>query len=130
MIFLDTSAIYALADRGDANHRRAVDLFREALASGEQFLTHSYVLVEGMALLQQRLGPTAALTLAEDAAAFEVEWITRDIHSEAVQWLRTAARRQISLVDAASFIVMRVRHVKVALAFDPHFAEEGFRLFR
>ena len=130
MIFLDTSAICALADRADVNHRRAVGLFREALASGEQFLTHSYVLVEGMALLQHRLGLRAALTLAEDAAAFEVEWITRDVHGAAVQWLRASARRQISFVDAASFIVMRARHVKVALAFDPHFVEQGFRLLK
>ncbi|MBX6772113.1 MAG: hypothetical protein IRY83_10345 [Chloroflexi bacterium] len=42
MILLDTSAIYALADRGDPNHARAMALFQSALAD-EDLLVHSYV---------------------------------------------------------------------------------------
>lgn len=128
MIFLDTSAIYALADRADANHRRAARLFAEALASGERFVTHNYVLVESMALLQHRLGPAAAVKLADDAQAFELEWITSAIHDQAIDWLRTSDRRHVSLVDGVSFIVMRSRQIEVAFAFDPHFVGEGFRL--
>lgn len=128
MIFLDTSAIYALADRADSNHRRAVGLLQTALASGERFVTHSYVLVESMALLQHRLGLRAALTFADDVQGFEIEWVTRAIHQEAIQWLRVASRRQVSLVDAASFVVMRSRRLDIAFAFDPHFGTEGFRL--
>lgn len=128
MIFLDTSALYALADRADDNHRRAVRLFEAALGAGQPLLTHNYVLVESMALLQHRLGVASALRLAEDAAALELEWITPVIHEEAVSWLRKSGRRQVSLVDAVSFAVMRARGVVVAFAFDPHFTEEGFRL--
>ena len=128
MIFLDTSAIYALADRADDNHRRATRLFADALTSGERFLTHNYVLVESMALLQHRLGLGSALKLAADASAFELEWITRAAHDQAVAWLRQAGRRQVSLVDAASFLVMRSRRIEVAFAFDPHFVDEHFRL--
>lgn len=128
MIFIDTSALYALADRGDLNHRRAVSLFHSALESGARFVTHSYVLVEAMALVQHRLGLDAALALADDARAFEVEWVVRTSHDEAVSWLRRAKRRQVSLVDAVSFAVMRSRQIDVAFAFDPHFSQEGFRL--
>jgi len=46
-----------------------------------------------------------------------------------VSWLRKAGRRQVSLVDAVSFAVMRARGVVVAFAFDPHFTDQGFRLF-
>ena len=41
MIFLDTSAIYALADGGDPNH--AVERLQEILSFGEELLTHNYV---------------------------------------------------------------------------------------
>ena len=129
MIFIDTSAIYALADRADANHRRAVDLFRSALEANERFLTHNYVVVESMSLLQHRLGLASALTFARDAGKFDLEWITPAVHEEAVQQLTSARRRRLSLVDAASFVVMRARGMEVAFAFDPHFAEEEFRLF-
>ena len=129
MIFLDTSAIYALADRADANHARATRLLKEALASGERLVTHNYVLVESMALLQHRLGLASALALADDARAFDVEWVTVPTHDRAVAWLRQTGRRQVSLVDAISFVVMRDRSIEVALAFDPHFVREGFRTF-
>jgi len=129
VIFLDTSALYALADRGDGNHRRAVGLFEAALGTGHTLLTHNYILVESMALLQHRLGLASALRLAEDAAAFEVEWISSVMHDKAVSWLRKSGRRQVSLVDAISFAVMQARGVVMAFAFDPHFTEQGFRLF-
>ena len=56
MIFLDTSAIYALADKADPNHADAYKKFDLALKAGEIFLLHNYVLVESAALLQARLG--------------------------------------------------------------------------
>ena len=127
MIFLDTSAIYALADRADENHRPATDLLRTILLSGDQLLTHNYVLVESMALLQHRLGLKSALQLADDAKGFELVWIGRTTHDEAVASLRAANRRQVSLVDAMSFMIMREHGIEVAFAFDPHFVEQGFR---
>lgn len=128
MIFLDTSAIYALADRADPNHQRAARHFATALASEERFLTHSYVLVESMALLQHRLGLAQALAFAEDARKFEVEWVTSAVHARAVARLRKAGRRQMSLVDCVSFLTMQARGVDTAFAFDTHFEDEGFRI--
>jgi len=37
-------------------------------------------------------------------------------------------RRQVSLVDAVSFVAMRQRKIEEAFAFDPHFEQEGFVL--
>jgi len=42
-----------------------------------------------------------------------------------VAWL-AAARRQLSLVDCASFVVMRAHGLTRAFGFDAHFAEQGF----
>jgi predicted nucleic acid-binding protein len=39
-------------------------------------------------------------------------------------------RRDVSLVDAVSFVVMRQRRLEHAFAFDPHFEDEGFSLLR
>jgi len=56
MIFLDTSGIFALADRDDAMHDRAIRMLKSAQNAREEILTHNYVLVESAALLQRRLG--------------------------------------------------------------------------
>ena len=128
MTFLDTSAIYALADRADPNHESAVEQLGMLLAQDERLLTHNYVLVESVALIQHRLGLPAALLLTHDAATFGIEWVTAQIHDLAVKRLRAAGRRRVSLVDSVSFVVMKARGVSTAFAFDRHFEQAGFRL--
>jgi predicted nucleic acid-binding protein len=128
MIFLDTSAIYALADRADRNHRRATRLFDEILQTDRRLLTHSYVLVESMALLHNRLGGAAALALASDTAAFVIEWVDSRLHAQAVEQLAHRRGSALSFVDQVSFLVMRARQVEEAFAFDRDFRLEGFRL--
>ena len=126
MIFLDTSAIYALADAADPNHRRARERLETVLAEGEEILTHSYVLVEAAALLQNRLGTAIALEFSEEARSFTIEWVGETLHWAAIRKLEASPRRQLSLVDQVSFLVMRARGVVRALAFDRHFRDEGF----
>lgn len=129
MIFLDTSAIYAMADRADPRHPPAKERFEALLNAGESVLTHNYVLVESMALIQSRLGLEAALKLAHDCRAFDIEWVDEATHDEAIRRLTRARKRHVSLVDHVSFVVMRRRGVRTALAFDPDFEQEGFQLF-
>ena len=128
MIFIDTSAIYALADRADPNHAEAARCFAGLLESRTRLLTHNYLLVESMALLQRRLGLHAALALATDSSAFEVEWITPRTHAAAVSALDEVGSRALSLVDHVSFLVMEARGVHEAFAFDQDFEARGFEL--
>jgi predicted nucleic acid-binding protein len=129
MIFLDTSAIYALADKSDPNHAAAYKKFNLASKSGETFLLHNYILLESVALLQARLGLPSAVLFLRDAKSFEVEWVDQDLHEEAEKELERIGKRGISLVDCTSFIVMRRRGVEKVLAFDPDFQDQGFSLY-
>lgn len=129
MIFLDTSAIYALADKADPNHATAYKKFDLASKSGEIFLLHNYVLIESAALLQARLGLQSAILFLEDTREFEVEWVDLELHEKAVKELEKVGKRGISLVDCTSFIVMRRRDVKKAFAFDPDFDDQGFIMY-
>lgn len=129
MIFLDTSAIYAWADASDPNHHSAVRHLQAVLDTGEDLLTHNYVLLESLALLQARLGIRAALKLAKDSTAFVIEWVDDDLHESGIRELERSKRRHVSLVDHISFLVMKRRGVTVAFAFDPDFGSAGFKLF-
>jgi predicted nucleic acid-binding protein len=105
VIFLDTSAIYALADAADPNHRIAKERFEALLEAREEILTHSYVLVESVALLQSRLGMAIALKFAREARSFTVEWVGETLHWEAVRRLEASPRRQkgpITVVDPSA----------------------------
>ncbi len=129
MIFLDTSAIYAWADAADPNRRAAIRRLQAILDNGEELLTHNYVLVESIALLQARLGLTAATKLAKDSKAFVIEWVDDHLHASGIRELERSTRRRVSLVDHISFLVMRRRQVVIAFAFDPYFTSAGFQLF-
>ena len=128
MIFVDTSAIYALADRRDMNHLDATRRFDSLLQSRRRLLTHSYVLAESMALLDRRLGRNAMFAFASEARALEIEWVGMSLHGRAIDALQGAGRT-VSLVDQVSFLVMQSHGIDEAFAFDRHFASAGFRLY-
>ncbi len=130
MILLDTSAIYAAADDSDIHHTRVRELLAQASRFGEGLLVHNYILVEAAAVLQRRLSFDAARVFLQDAAvSFEIHWVTPQEHREAVEYWIQAGYRRLSLVDAASFIVMRKRGVDRVLGFDSDFEREGFRTY-
>jgi predicted nucleic acid-binding protein len=55
-----------------------------------------------------------------------VHWVTQDEHLSAVEMLERRSRRNLSLVDCVSFVVMREHGVTTALAYDADFEREGF----
>ena len=128
MIFLDTSAVYAMADKADPNHASALEKFNQALSAEEPICLHNYVLVESAALLQARLGLRVALQFLKETKAFQIEWVDSSLHEKALQELEKIGKRGVSLVDCMSFLVMREKGIKRVLAFDPDFADQGFGL--
>ena len=126
MIFLDTSAVFALADVRDEHHTGAVAALESLTSAGNTLLTHNYVLVESAALLQSRIGLDSALAFLSDTEYFTVHWVTTTDHTEAIGLLAERNRRGLSLVDCMSFVVMRKYGVGTALAYDSDFQAEGF----
>ena len=81
VVFVDTSALYALLDRDDAHHSQAKDIWAQLLAAEVPLLTHSYVLVESFALVQRRLGLEATRALHDDLIpVLEIVWVEEDLH--------------------------------------------------
>jgi len=127
MIFVDTSAFYALLDGDDAESSRALK-FWEGKPSGERgFVTTNYVVLESMALLQSRLG-MPAVRVYRDAILplIRTEWIDEVVHAQAVSAFIAADRRGLSLVDLSSFETMRRLGIRSAFTFDRHFRQYGF----
>jgi predicted nucleic acid-binding protein len=125
-VFADTSALYALMDRDDANHDRAKAAWAN-WPEGLALVTNNYVLVETAALVQRRLGLEALRDFqSQIAPLLTVEWMTVQSHARAMEAMLTAGRRQLSLVDCASFQTMRGLGLWAAFCFDRHFTEQGF----
>jgi len=59
-VFLDTGAIYSLADRNDADHGEIRTIY---LNPAHRFVTHELVLIETFSLVTKRLHKHAALEI-------------------------------------------------------------------
>jgi uncharacterized protein len=130
-IFVDTSALLAVLDADDQQHMSAREAWQDLVAREEDLVCTNYILVETFALVQHRLGVEAVRTLQEDIVpVLRIEWIDAQSHNTSVAALLTAARRQLSLVDCASFDAMRRLGISTALTFDRHFDEQGFQRVR
>ena len=126
-VFVNTSALYALLDRADANHKRAVSAWTRLLNGDERFFTSNYVLVESFALTQSRLGIDAVRLLQEDILpVISIHFVAREIHRSGISAMLSAGRRNLSFVDCVSFEIRRTLGIKNAFTFDPHFKEQGF----
>jgi predicted nucleic acid-binding protein len=127
IIFIDTAAFYALLDRDDSNHRKAKRIWSHVLEVENVFITSNYVLVESIALMQNRLGMEAVRGFqANILPLINIEWVDADVHNSGLNALLTSSKRRLSLVDCISFEIMRSSGIKDVFTFDSHFIEQGF----
>ncbi len=125
--FVDTSALYALLDEDDVNHKAAARWFADFGRDPENLLvTHNYVVVETAALVQRRLGTVATRVLFDAILpALSVRFVDEALHRTALS-AHLAGSANVSLVDRTSFEQMRHDRIDQAFAFDSDFAREGF----
>ena len=103
-------------------------MWGELIEDGESLTTSSFVLTETYALLQSRMGIDAVRTMHEELfPMLEVYWVDATTFAEAAAALLVADRRQLSLVDCVSFVLMRKLGITRALAWDNHFEGQGFQ---
>ncbi len=116
-VFVDTSAWYAAADRGDAHHSRAVERLSEF--SGD-LVTSDHVLVETWFLTANRLGVDVAETqiTAIRSGMARVEVATIAELEVATQIHDAFSDQQFSIVDRTSWSIMQCLGVHEAVSFD------------
>src|SRR5262249_14600288 len=139
-MLLDTSGLICLFDHDEPFHTLAHDYF----AASADWLTHSYILAEFVAVANaRRLDRKAALAfiprpLARKAAlAFlarvawsshiRTVWVDDKLHDDALRLLAARLDKPYSLCDPVSFVLMRRASLTDALTTDRHFEQEGFR---
>lgn len=116
-VFVDTSAWYAAADRGDVHHRRAVERLSE-FSGG--LLTSDHVLVETWFLAANRLGADVAETLVTTIRSgnARVETATIADLEVAAQIHDAFTGQEFSIVDRTSWSIMQRLGVHEAISFD------------
>jgi len=131
LIFVDTSFWVGLTFPRDSRHADARRLLQ--VLGQEALLTSNHVRGETWTLLRRRSGHRSAvafLDLVDRTPRLRVEYVSRDLEREALDWLRRRDEREYSFVDATSFALMRTLRIEEAFAFDSDFAAAGFTELR
>jgi predicted nucleic acid-binding protein len=130
-LFIDTSGWAAFLVHLEPSHRPATLLLEEQRRKGLQVITTNYLLAELVALLTSPLRVTRTEQIRILKTLRSADWIEvihLDPFQEQEAWkiFATHDDKYWSLVDCASFAVMRSLSLSSALTTDHHFEQAGF----
>ena len=129
LVYVDTSAFYALMDRADFYHHSAKELWPSLLEDSISLQTSNYVVSESLSLIQHRLGSTAANIWYKDIlGVLNVHWVDQATHHRAYELWMGLGRRKHSLVDCIGYIIMHRNQIEKVFCFKRGYAEQGFKL--
>lgn len=127
-VFVDTSAFYALSDKKDPAHPRALRFLEE---NELPFLTTNYVFAESLSLLTKRLGKDVAVQFGvnlKESELIRIFHLTAEYEEAAWREFVKFRDKEFDFIDSTSFAVMKKQGVENAFSFDRHFAQRGFQI--
>ena len=130
-VFVDNGAWIALALTRDPLHARAAATWAELLSAGARLQTSVPVVIETFTFLDRNTTRQVALTWKESLSTvgkLRILPSTRRDLERAWKYFDRSDLHKLSAVDAVSFVVMTDRRIRMAFAFDGHFAEAGFQM--
>jgi predicted nucleic acid-binding protein len=129
MIYVDTSAFFAMVSSSDANHEAALQTWEDLVENREKLMCNNYILVESIALIQHRVGLEAVAILHNEILPImEIDWLDESLHNTIMQIVISTNRRVLSFVDHSSFNTMHRHGIKTVFTFDDHFRQQGFEV--
>lgn len=130
-VFVDSGAWIALALSRDPLHSRAREQWELLVGAGARLRTSVPVVIETFTFLDRNANRDVAL--AWKNAVYEpgrMEILPCELRDLEQSWgyFQRADLHKLSSVDATSFAIMKRNRIRLAYAFDHHFAVAGFRL--
>lgn len=125
--FLDSSAIYALANRNDSDHKAVL----AAYAEQAWCVTHSVILLEAFSLISKRIAKHVAVEVLDKfRLSPKVEVVPVEESLWDAGWRRCSkyADKDWDWIDRISFELMERRGIASALTLDRHFHQAGFKI--
>ena len=124
---VDTSAYYAMADRGDSFHQRSLEAAKRLAVDHWRMFSTNLILAETHALLLNRAGRQIALRTLRNIRSGAVTIIRVSASDEEEAWdiLENYQDKDFSFTDAASFVVMRRFNISHAFTFEHNFTQYG-----
>ncbi len=129
-VFVDTSGWANAFVKTEPYYAEASTLITQRKQQNRRVVTTNYVLSELIPLFVRMGVPRASglnyIAILRSVGWVEIVHIDESLDEKAWQLLANRLDKEWSLVDAASFVVMKERGMTEALATDHHFEQAGF----
>jgi len=132
-VFVDASAFYALLNKKDRLHQKALSISKALAKAKEELITSNYTLAGAYTVIRSKLGfETAAAFVAEiQKGGIQVAWIDNQIHNRGLEiFLENQQPKDLSFFDCVDLALMENLSIEKAFSFDRHFKALGIRLLR
>lgn len=130
-VFVDSGAWIALALSRDPLHTQAKEQWDLLRGAGAKLHTSIPIVIETFTFLERNANRDVAMTWKDSIYKPGVVKILpcelRDLEQSWTYFQRRDMHK-LSAVDATSFAIMKRARIRVAFAFDHHFAAAGFRV--
>jgi len=131
VVFVDSGAWIALALTRDPLHPQAREQWDVLRGSAAKLHTSIPVVIETFTFLARNANRDVALmwkeSIYEPGTVRILPCELRDLE-QSWEYFRRADLHKLSAVDATSFAIMKRARIRLAFAFDHHFAVVGYRL--
>jgi len=132
IVFVDTSAHYAIINKSDNNHKIAREFLEFAEKNYFSFFTSNFIVAETHALILKKitLGYDVAINFLEEAKKSNKvpERITVEDEERAYQIIIKYKDKDFTYIDATSFAIMERLGITRVFTFDSHFSQYGFQI--
>ncbi len=130
-LFADTAGWGNLIDPTQEHHLLAATIYRDARQQRRRLVTTNYIITELVALMTSPLNlPRSAIIefieSLKTSPSVEVIHVNSALDERAWQMLKQRQDKDWSLVDCASFVIMKQRSISEAFTSDHHFEQAGF----
>jgi predicted nucleic acid-binding protein len=130
-IFLDSSALVAMADWRDPDHD-AVTSFIQAIKGQASLITTDYVLDETVTVVKKRYGYELAVQLGRKLRASDFcRYYVLTFEDEALTWatFEKCSDKAWSYTDCSCLAVMQRLQITEVLSLDAHFRQMGVQVW-
>ncbi len=125
MIFIDTSAFYALADQGENNHLTAKNIIENIIVkSSYKMITTDYIIDETLTLISKRVGKYYSLMFLDNITAsdlLKIIKINENQFFKTIELFKRYENESFSFTDCSSFVIISDLKIEKVFTFDKHF---------
>ncbi|MBA4349457.1 MAG: VapC toxin family PIN domain ribonuclease [Thermodesulfovibrio sp.] len=128
-VFMDTSAIVAIFDRGDEHHSEALKTLEEIKRNRIKLLISDYIFDESITTALSNAGYDVAVKVGEfilNSRVIEFIWLNETVKMKAWDYFKRHSDKGYSFTDCTSFVFMKDLKIDQFFAFDKDFSKAGF----